>query len=1065
MRKLLLLILLWGAVTTSIFATDFYDIGTVHTIQLVFTQSNWDTLLDQLYAAGEDRLLGTAIIDGVTYDSVGVRYKGNSSYNSSRVKNPFNIKLDYVKSSQNIDGYTTIKLANGYFDPSFIRETLGYEIARKYMPASRANYAVVYVNGTQIGLYTNDEDVSDKFQGEYFYAEDKTRIKGIKDDPQLWSIWGYINASESSYTNYYELDSGSNMSTFISMLNTLNNNNTAVETVLNVDRHLWAMAFENLFVNLDAPINFGHNFYVCEDYANRYNTVIWDLNMCFGGFTNLLTGTNLTTTTMQQLNPLLNSTHTSYPILSKVLSNSMFKRMYLAHMRTMIEENVSNGLIGTRGLQIQNIISSYVQNDPNKFYTYANFTANLNSSVSGGGSGGPGGSQSTVGLTQLMTTRGTWLINTSGAFSGTRPAITAMNYSPTTVQPNSNVTFTLTATGSTSAYLGYRQSKLSKFTRVQMFDDGLHGDGAAGNGVYGVTVSVGYGNIEYYGYAENSTQGRFSPARAEYEFYTISMPASTGEILINEIMTNSTSYTDANGEADDWVELYNPNDYAVDVAGMYLADSHYGDGITAWTQIPSGYTTQTTIQPHSYLVFWFDEQVSQGPLHINCKLSGSGDAVYLVSSNGSTVVDSYTWDATTGLDYADVSLGRYPDGSANWTLFSPVSSVWPSPGYSNTAVETQNIITAWSFENSSMSPSAGNGALSLIGGVTFDTYNGGYGSTYAMSTTSYPAQGTANRTAGIRIDVPTSGYRNISLCWSQRFSNTSANKAVLYYTLDGSIASPVWVEAGTYTTPTGDSWSNFSFDASAISAANNNPHLAFKIVSAFGDTGNTVYLPSTSTSTYAPTGKWRWDNIIIGGDQSNPYLEIQAAPELFTAYVSEISAAQTIGMTGSDLSEAVLVNAPLHFKLREFAAQSYSSQLTFNPVGGALATSFEVAFEPASGDVVCEDLQFSGGGCGNQTLSLTGSGSLYAPAGIQIERIDSSNIRLSWTAVPGAAYYNVYRALQPEAIFPDNWELLNGSVATNSLVLEASAGCICFYRVCARGSDGKEIHGNALSSR
>jgi spore coat protein CotH len=65
-------------------AQDFYDPDIVNTIQLTFTQSNWDQLLDNLHHAGDGRLLGTATINGVTFDSVGVRYKGNSSYSANR---------------------------------------------------------------------------------------------------------------------------------------------------------------------------------------------------------------------------------------------------------------------------------------------------------------------------------------------------------------------------------------------------------------------------------------------------------------------------------------------------------------------------------------------------------------------------------------------------------------------------------------------------------------------------------------------------------------------------------------------------------------------------------------------------------------------------------------------------------------------------------------------------------------------------------------------------------------------------------------------------------------------
>lgn len=93
MKKPLISLIFLIICSISIFAQDFYDIDQVNSVELFFTQSNWDQILDQLYAAGEDRLVGTAVINGVTYDSVGVRYKGNSSYNANRTKNPFNINL------------------------------------------------------------------------------------------------------------------------------------------------------------------------------------------------------------------------------------------------------------------------------------------------------------------------------------------------------------------------------------------------------------------------------------------------------------------------------------------------------------------------------------------------------------------------------------------------------------------------------------------------------------------------------------------------------------------------------------------------------------------------------------------------------------------------------------------------------------------------------------------------------------------------------------------------------------------------------------------------------------
>ena len=74
-------------------AQDLYDIDHVTTIELTIETLNWDNVLDEYYAndLGE-RLLATATINGIPFDSVGIRYKGNATYNPNRSKNPINLK-------------------------------------------------------------------------------------------------------------------------------------------------------------------------------------------------------------------------------------------------------------------------------------------------------------------------------------------------------------------------------------------------------------------------------------------------------------------------------------------------------------------------------------------------------------------------------------------------------------------------------------------------------------------------------------------------------------------------------------------------------------------------------------------------------------------------------------------------------------------------------------------------------------------------------------------------------------------------------------------------------------
>jgi spore coat protein CotH len=126
---------------------EFYDTESIREIHINFFDENWDHLLDSLYVEGENgRILADIAIDGEIYPNVGVRYKGFSSVSVNNIKNPFNIKLDYVIEDQNHQGLDKLKLSNVIQDPSFVREVLSYEICRKYMPASGANFAKLYIN-------------------------------------------------------------------------------------------------------------------------------------------------------------------------------------------------------------------------------------------------------------------------------------------------------------------------------------------------------------------------------------------------------------------------------------------------------------------------------------------------------------------------------------------------------------------------------------------------------------------------------------------------------------------------------------------------------------------------------------------------------------------------------------------------------------------------------------------------------------------------------------------------------------------------------------------------------
>ena len=163
MKHLISTLFVFISTLTFTYAQDFYDIENIQTIEITFTESNWDQLMDAAYASEAGYIMAQSItINGETFDSIGVKYKGNSSYNPNQIKNPWHIELDTYK-EHDYNGYTDFKLANGTKDPSMIRDVLAYQILRQYMDAPRANFANLYVNGNLIGLYANVESISKKF--------------------------------------------------------------------------------------------------------------------------------------------------------------------------------------------------------------------------------------------------------------------------------------------------------------------------------------------------------------------------------------------------------------------------------------------------------------------------------------------------------------------------------------------------------------------------------------------------------------------------------------------------------------------------------------------------------------------------------------------------------------------------------------------------------------------------------------------------------------------------------------------------------------------------------------
>ncbi|MEM6964468.1 MAG: CotH kinase family protein [Bacteroidota bacterium] len=668
MKKIWCFSILLVGITPLLIAQSLYNPEGITLIEITFEDANWDQTLDDFYAAGNnERLLAVVEINGESFDSVGIRYRGGATYDASQGKNPLNIKLDHIK-NHDYDGYETLKLNNGAKDPSFIREVLSFEIANQYMPAPDANYAKVFVNGNYHGLYVNVENVDKDFMSNNFYADrDNTFFNADPENgasPPAGCTQGNgaalenLGTTAACYEDYYNLESNLfvGWSELIDMIEKVNTAAADVESVINVDRAIWLCAMNNLLVNLDSYLGAAPtNYYLFRDDNDRFNTLIWDLNETFGGDQDLNEGDpELTLTEMQNLEPLLRTNDAARPLLKLILQNPIYKRQYIAHYRTMLQETINNGWYATRAQELVNMIASDVISDPNKLYTEGQFNTNLNNTVTIDYNG----SQIDIpGLAELMNGRLTYLLGHS-EFTKTPPTISNISNVPLDIQPNSTISITAALDDVTYAYVGYRDNLTQVFQKAEMFDDGTHDDGAAGDGIYGGFINVGVEGVQFYIYAENASTdvGAFSPARAEEDYYNLT---TYGDVVINEIMaSNATTQADQDGEFDDWVELYNNTSSSINLNGYYLSDN--ANDLTKF-QFPN-----VTIDGNSYLIIWVDSDPLQQGLHTDFKLSANGEELIL-SDNNLQVIDKVVFGAQT----TDVSFARIPNGIGIFSFVPP----------------------------------------------------------------------------------------------------------------------------------------------------------------------------------------------------------------------------------------------------------------------------------------------------------------------------------------------------------------------------------------------------------
>ena len=634
-----------------------------------------------------------------TIEPVGFRLRGNTSRYSQ--KKSFKVSFNTFTSGGKYFGVEKLNLNGEHNDPSVIRSKVCWDIFRKLeIPAPRSNHVRVYINNYYYGLYISVEHIDEEFIKTRFTYNDgnlykclyPANLNYLGEDPDLYKL-------EQNGRRVYDLKinkEADDYSGFANFIDVLNNTPSAdlkcdLDKVFNTNDYFKVIAADILMGNWDGYIYNQNNFYLYHNtISDKFEFIPYDYDNTLGID---WIGRDWGTRNMYDW-----AQHGSNyrPLYERLINNQELRDQYTFYMNQLVDETLDVDSLVTAIEQRRDMIAPYLVDDPyyprDYGYDMDDFYNSYNISLGG---------HVDYGLFPYLQTRidaiYDQLENTE-----MNPVIKYIKHQKVSSTDAQVVAYVEVQNKPANVKLEFSLDG-SNWNSIDMYDDGNHNDGTAGDLIYGATITgMIEGNQTLYQIFADDSQGNSNLIPCE----PVIIPSGddTPLLFINEFMaSNDNTIADEHGNYSDWIEIYNGSDDDIWLGNLYLTDNL---GTPNKWLMPD-----FTLASDGFVLFWADGNPGNGEFHTNFKVSKDGEEIGVFTENHS-VVDEIVFGAQT----TDISYGREDDGSIEWIFFNS-----PTPGSSNSASSINELALRNNF-TLYPNPASGN-TVNLSSFINYKIYN------------------------------------------------------------------------------------------------------------------------------------------------------------------------------------------------------------------------------------------------------------------------------------------------------------------------------------------------------